>query len=85
MPTYEKLLAAMKNNPKDVRFSDALKVAERCFGPPRIHGAHYVFRAPWEGDPRVNLQEDNSGKAKAYQVRQLLAAIERLEDNDGTL
>jgi hypothetical protein len=34
---------------------------------------------PWPGDPRVNLQAAENGKAKAYQVRQLLAAIDRLE------
>ena len=29
-------------------------------------------------DPRVNIQNDN-GMAKAYQVRQVLRAIEKLE------
>jgi hypothetical protein len=32
----------------------------------------------WPGDPRVNIQNDH-GMAKAYQVRQILAAIERKE------
>ena len=31
---------------------------------------------PWVGDPRVNLQRDGRD-AKAYQVRQLLRAIDR--------
>jgi hypothetical protein len=30
------------------------------------------------GDPRVNIQNDK-GKAKAYQVRQVLAAIDKKE------
>jgi len=30
------------------------------------------------GDPRINIQDDK-GKAKAYQVRQVLFAIEKLE------
>jgi len=30
------------------------------------------------GDPRVNIHNSN-GQAKAYQVRQVLAAIEKLE------
>lgn len=34
---------------------------------------------PWAGDPRVNLQEGQGGKAKAYQVEQLLKAIDRLK------
>jgi len=32
---------------------------------------------PWPGDPRINLQEGRGGMAKAYQVRQVLLAIER--------
>jgi hypothetical protein len=32
---------------------------------------------PWPGDPRVNLQRGEGGKAKAYQVRQLIQAIAR--------
>jgi hypothetical protein len=38
---------------------------------------------PWPGDPRVNIQ-NHKGKAKAYQVRQVLLAIERLEMNHGS-
>jgi len=33
---------------------------------------------PWEGDPRVNIQ-NAKGMAKAYQIRQVLKAIERLK------
>jgi hypothetical protein len=33
---------------------------------------------PWAGDPRVNIQDDR-GKAKAYQVRQVLKAIDKKE------
>jgi hypothetical protein len=38
-----------------------------------------VFKTPWAGDPRVNIQEDK-GKAKAYQVRQVLSAIDKLPE-----
>jgi hypothetical protein len=72
-------LASMRNNPRDVRFGDATKIAQAYFGPARRHGSHHVFRMPWPGDPRVNLQESSGGKAKVYQVRQLLMAIDRLE------
>ena len=37
-----------------------------------------VDKMPWPGDPRVNLQSGQGGMAKSYQVKQLLAAIERL-------
>jgi hypothetical protein len=33
---------------------------------------------PWHGDPRVNIHNDH-GKAKPYQVRQVLAAIAKLD------
>lgn len=36
-----------------------------------------VFKTPWFGDPRVNIQATR-GKAKAYQVRQVLDAIDEL-------
>jgi hypothetical protein len=38
---------------------------------------------PWQGDPRVNIQNDR-GRAKAWQVRQVLKALERFEgDSNG--
>ncbi len=37
-----------------------------------------IFKTPWIGDPRVNIQNDK-GKAKAYQVKQVLSAIERMQ------
>lgn len=71
------LVEAMRQNPKNVRFSDAVKVATLYFGEPRQKGtSHCVWKMPWPGDPRVNLQDDH-GKAKAYQVKQLLVAIDR--------
>jgi len=74
-----KSLQKMKMNPKGVRFSDLKKVCEHHFGQPRQSGSsHCVFKTPWPGDPRVNIQNDK-GKAKAYQVRQVLLAIEKLE------
>jgi hypothetical protein len=36
---------------------------------------------PWQGDPRVNIQNDK-GMAKAYQVKQVLKAIERLQNEN---
>jgi hypothetical protein len=38
-----------------------------------------LCRMPWTGDPRINIQKGNNGMAKAYQVKQVLAAINRLE------
>ena len=40
-----------------------------------------MYRTPWQGDPRVNIQNDH-GKAKAYQVTQVLAAIDKITKED---
>lgn len=63
-----------------VHFNDLYKVCEHYFGRPRNSGSsHYIFKTPWQGDPRINIQNDK-GKAKPYQVRQVLAAIAKLAD-----
>jgi hypothetical protein len=80
MPKIAAIIAEMKRNPKGIRFQDLSKVCEHYFGEARQTGtSHRVYKTPWLGDPRVNIQNDK-GMAKAYQVRQVLKAIERLED-----
>ena len=78
-----KLLAALdefRRNPQGVRFRDLAKVCDACFGEPRHRsGSHRVYRTPWPGDPRVNIQNAN-GMAKSYQVRQVVRAVKTLED-----
>jgi len=62
----------------EVRFADLFKICEHYFGAPRNKGtSHFIFKMPWPGDPRVNIQNDG-GKAKRYQVRQVLAAIDKI-------
>lgn len=79
MASLEDLVAAMRRNPNGVRFADLYRVCEHHFGKPRRQGtSHAVFKTPWAGDPRVNIQDDK-GNAKPYQVRQVLAAIEKKE------
>lgn len=79
MTATEKILEQMRREPANVRFSDLKKVCEEYFGKPRQEGtSHAIFKTPWPGDPRVNIQ-DAKGKAKPYQVRQVLQAIEKLE------
>jgi hypothetical protein len=73
----QKRLTDMRSNPQLVSFSDAPAVAAHFFGEPRISGGHHIFKMPWPGDPRINLQKTQGG-AKPYQVRQLLAAIDKL-------
>ena len=76
-------LKQFKNNTKDVKFSELCKVCDFYFGNPRRSGSsHRVYKTTWRGDPRVNIQ-NSKGKAKSYQVRQVLKAIERLEVESG--
>ncbi len=79
VPKVEDILAQIKQSPKGIRFQDLCKVCDFYFGEARQTGSsHRVYKTPWQGDPRVNIQNDK-GMAKAYQVRQVLKAIERLE------
>ena len=74
------LLEAMRTAPQSERFADLAKVCDYYFGKPRQVGtSHRVYRTPWPGDPRVNIQRGPGGMAKVYQVRQVLAAVDRLE------
>ena len=83
MTSIEDSLAKMRRNPNGVRFKQLTKVCDHYFGKPRKSGtSHRVYKTPWAGDPRVNVQ-NSKGKAKAYQVRQVLMAIDRLENSDG--
>jgi hypothetical protein len=73
------ILNQMRRNPQGVRFKDLCKICDNYFGEPRqSHSSHRIYKTPWHGDPRVNIQNDR-GRAKPYQVRQILQAIERLE------
>lgn len=44
----------------------------------RARGSQF-YKTPWRGAPYVNLQPTANGQAKPYQVRQVLQAIDRLE------
>ena len=82
MPTVRGLVTAMRRSPTSVRFDDLEKVCEHYFGKPRHEESpHKVNRTPWSGDSRVNVQNDK-GMAKAYQVKQVLAAIEKITEEE---
>jgi len=75
----EELLARMRENAAGVGFADACRVVTHFFGEPRQKGtSHRVWKMPWAGDPRINLQSGEGGKAKSYQIRQVVQAIDRL-------
>jgi hypothetical protein len=79
MARVDEIVAKMRRNPKGIRYRDLCKVCDFYFGEARQAGSsHRIYRTPWPGDPRVNIQ-NAGGMAKAYQVRQVLRAIDRLE------
>ena len=76
-------------NYKGVKFSDLLSICIKYFGNPRVRGSHHIFKTPWQGDPRINIQKDDN-MAKAYQVRIVQKALDKLavsvengDDNGG--
>ena len=67
----EKLLAAIRNNPKAVRFDDACRVAEWLgFRHKGGQGSHRAFGRPDE--PDLLCFQDRNGFVPPYQARQLI-------------
>jgi len=77
--TSGEIIEKLEKEKASTRFSQLTKICEEHFGKPRIKGSHYIFKTPWPGDPRLNLQTDR-GKAKPYQVEQVIAALTKLKD-----
>lgn len=85
MGDCEKLLDKAKQSQNNYRFADLCRLAE-CHGFVRTRqkGSHVLYVHPKLKPEEGGLQnfQDDKGKAKPYQVRQLLAAIKNLEDLD---
>lgn len=77
----KKILATMRTAAPSISFAELLAICVHFFGEPRQKGtSHAVFRTPWPGDPRVNIQRSRNGMAKVYQVRQVVKAIDKLQE-----
>ncbi len=71
-----KLLQKALSSPANLRFAEALALAEAYgFVLARVHGSHHILTHARLAE-LVNLQEVG-GRAKPYQVRQLLRLVER--------
>jgi len=70
------------DNPKNVLFDDLVSLCRKHFGEPRIRGSHHIFKTPWKGDPRINLQREGK-MAKPYQVKDVKKAIAKKEADNG--
>jgi hypothetical protein len=85
MAKCTKLLDAATINPAGLRIAEAASLAE-CWGfveRRSAGGAHRVFKRPGFRT-LLNFQPEKNGMAKRYQVRQLLDAIQELQDEGVT-
>jgi hypothetical protein len=78
----EKIERKARASPKSLTFTEACTLAEAYFGKPRQgSGSHIaIYKMPWQGDPRINLQKGEGGKAKEYQIKQLIKAIDKQKE-----
>jgi len=83
MAKCEKLLSKARNSPGNLRFEELCSLAE-CYGWVWVggSGSHRVYMNPALGNSVGSMMNFQSakGKAKPYQVRQLLDAIDGLSD-----
>lgn len=72
----QKLVHKFLSGSKNIRFSEAVKFAEMFgFKLDRVKGSHHIYKHPGIVE-LINLQ-NVQGKAKPYQIKQLLEIIER--------
>lgn len=77
MTKLARLIDKIRNNPKDVRFEDACKVAEGLgFVGKGGKGSHNSFSRTGERIG-LNFQKCGGGKIKPYQARQLIEMIDK--------
>jgi len=71
-----KLLQKLISGSKNIRFSEASASAEAFgFKLDRVNGSHHIYLHP--DVPELITLQNVKGKAKPYQVRQLLKIVER--------
>jgi hypothetical protein len=78
MGRWADLLEAMRASPANVRFRDLCRLVEHLgYVERRRAGSHRIYRHARRPDlPLINLQEGGAGKAKPYQVWQVLAIVD---------
>jgi len=78
VPDPEKTKAALLDSAKEYghRFIAVVRYLEATGWKARIKGSHHIFTRP--GVPvLLNLQPEENGKAKAYQIRQVRQVLEK--------
>ena len=72
-----KIWQALLEGRRNVRFDDLIRLAEAFgFELKRVTGSHHIL-AHRDMAELLNLQPGPDGKAKPYQVKQLVALVER--------
>src|SRR5688572_26901137 len=75
-------IAELERVKGSTRFSRLIKICEEWFGAARVNGSHHIFRMPWPGDPRSNLQSDRrqsetvSGRTSDHRPKEIGRDIE---------
>jgi hypothetical protein len=79
MAVDEQLLARARRNPAGLAFAEATSLAKQLgWQEVRVRGSHHIFHHPLAPSIKdrypqpLNLQGGKDGKAKAYQVRQMI-------------
>jgi len=83
MTRRQKLIEKAMNNPAGIRFKELCLLAERMgFQKRGGKGSHLVYER--DGVEEILTFQDHKGMAKPYQVKQMLAVIEkyRLEERE---
>lgn len=85
MAIEQALVVRARRNPAGLSFEDALILARQLgFQHIRTQGSHCIFHHPLAPQIRnqfpqpLNLQRGKDGKAKSYQIRQLLQMAEAM-------
>jgi hypothetical protein len=82
MTRRQKLIDKARNNPAGVRFQEIRLLAEHLgFTKRGGKGSHLVYEK--EGVEEILTFQDRKGMAKPYQVKQLLAVIEKYRLGEG--
>lgn len=80
MARIAKLFGKVRNNPQNIRFDELCRLLEAVgFAHARTRGSHTLYTHPDHPTLLVNLQSGSDGKAKVYQVKQVLAMIDEHE------
>ena len=71
----QKLLQKALNSPQNLRFTEGIRLAKAFgFRVARIRGSHYILKRP--GVPELMNFQNAGGKAKPYQIKQMLEIVE---------